>query len=78
VVNDLDDGSELAGRRSVVNENDATDLDVALESGIRGHGYCSVTSTQREVSVNGSERVRGNSMPSCFPSESGLSASFEP
>lgn len=39
VVNDLDDGSELAGRRSVVNENDATDLDVALESGIRGHGY---------------------------------------
>jgi hypothetical protein len=37
VVNDLDDGSELAGARSVVDENDATDLNVALESGIRGH-----------------------------------------
>lgn len=37
VINDLGDDGELAGRRTVVDENDAADLDVALESSILGH-----------------------------------------
>lgn len=39
VINDLGDDGELAGRRTVVDENDAADLDVALESSILGHDY---------------------------------------
>ena len=39
VVNDLGDDGELAGRRTVVDENDAADLDVTLESSILGHDY---------------------------------------
>lgn len=50
VVNDLDDGGELAGRGTVVNENDAADLDVALESGIRGHDCLAVVYSMNRVS----------------------------
>jgi hypothetical protein len=38
VVNDLGNDRELAGRGAVVDENDAADLDEALEGGGRGLG----------------------------------------
>lgn len=55
VVDDLDDGRELASRGTVVDEDDAADLDEPLESLLR-HG-CLTGRVQRE-------RRRGSACPS--------------